>query len=375
MSTLIDECLDSLSSTVQMNIDSRDLKWKEELSNQLTDKSLLRLGGCLSLDRTELEGKAKSTLRKILQAIHVHSGCPIDRFCVSGSIGHQSDNAIDSVGFDVSVFVDCAAVHGESETDPAGHLECSVRSAEKVYESLKALISSTACYCDHFGLHFEMDGYQFHLAVTPSLGHKMHLQRKAVWDMIEEKDKENQLTQTDLDRLSIALHESTTSFMHLGDPDLHNLVKLARFWRASVLVEQGCGELSTLGVVLVMIRCIEDEKAVGMSVSSPSGRGVAQHPFPVKKVFMDFLRCLSSLDTQTISYQRFYEPDLIPERHLSRKPYILDPVNPWRNVVHGMTNEGLEWVKKSSLRCLKMCDMPGSTLEDVFIPQRAGRGA
>ena len=376
MSALIDECLDCLSSSVQMNIETSNANWRANLPSKLSDSSLSRLGENLTMDSNLLEGEAKFCLRKILQAIHDRARVPIDRFCVSGSVGHQPDNALDAMGFDVSVFVDCSLSHGGIETERSEHAECRSNSAEKIYEAIKAMVSSTACNCDHLGLHFEMDGYQFHLAVTPSFGHRMHLQRKAVWDIIEAKDKDNQLTQNDLDRFSMSLHETTTVFMHLGDPSLHSLVRLARLWRSKVLVEQGCGELSTFAAVLVMMRCIENEKAVGMSISIPTGRGLQAHTFPVKKVFMDFLSCLGDLDAQAISYQRFYEPDLIPERHMSRKPYILDPVNPWRNVIHNMTAEGIECVKNYAKSSLKLCESAGTSLGDVFVPQRAaGRGA
>lgn len=374
MSTLIDDCLDSLSSTVQMNIDVRKTAWREKLSSRLRDDSMTELGESLAMDPTELEENAKRSVRKILQAIHDHSRCPIDRFCVSGSIGHQADSSLDAMGFDITVFVDCSVSHGAIETRESEHLECSAQSSEKIYGAIRSMISSTSCKCDHLGLHFELDGYQFHLGVTPSFGHKMHLQRKAVWDLIEAKDKSNELTQSDLDKFSLSLHESLTSFMHLGDPVLHGLVRLARLWRMNMLIEQGFGELSCLGAVLVMMRCIEDERAIGMSVTSPSGRGVGQHPFPVKKVFMDFLKCLSNLNTQTISYQRFYEPDLVPERHLSHKPYILDPVNPWRNVLHNMTPNGIESVSNLAINCLKLCESSHTTLNDLFIAQRGSRG-
>ena len=373
MATLIDECLDCLSSAVQMNMDFNEARSTPHYPLKVDDDSLCDFAETLCMDSAELEGKAKSTIRKILKAIIDHSGCAIDRICVSGSVGHQPDNSSDHMGFDITVFVDCTATHGQleaSEHDPEKkeeHMECSIQSAEKIYQSFRNMISSTVCECDHFGLHFGMDGYFLHIAVSPSFAHKMHLHRKHVWDLIEKRDKESKLNQNDLDRFSISLHESLTSFMHMGDPGFHGLVRLARFWRQNVLLQQGCGELSSLAVVLVMMRCIEDEKAIGMSVASPTGRGLRQHPFPVKKVFEDFLRSLSKLDSLTISYQRFYEPDLIPERHLSNKPYILDPVNPWRNVIHNMTHEGVEWAKSHAAKSLKLMQNSETTLNDLFL--------
>jgi hypothetical protein len=219
---------------------------------------------------------------------------------------------------------------------------------------------------DHYGMHFELDGYAFHVAVTPSFAHKMHLQRKAVWDQIEARDKQNKLTQTDLDKFSVALHESLSSFMHMGDPVYHDLVRLARLWRQTVLIEQGCGDLSALATVLLMVRCIEDEKARGMAVTSPSGRGLGIHPFPVTNVFANFLESLSELDSLMISYQRFYEPDLIPERHQGQRPLILDPVNPWRNVLHLVSKEGLEWVASHARKSLKELQSSETSLGDLF---------
>ena len=373
MAGIIHESLDFLSSTVQMNLDFDEAKSSAHYPLKIDDDSLCDFAETICIDAGELESEAKRVIRRLLEAIHGHSGCPIDRFCVSGSVGHQPENASDSMGFDITVYIDCTASHGKSEStasDPEkaeAHIECSIQSAEKIYNSFKSLISSTTCHCDHYGLHFELDHYQFHLAVSPSFGHKMHVHRKAVWDLIEKKDKENRLTQNDLDKFSISLHESLTSFMHMGDPVFHGLVRLARLWRQHVLVQQGCGELSTLATVLVMMRCIEDEKARGMSVSSPSGRGLSQHPFPVRKVFTDFLQSVADMGNLSISYQRFYEPDLIPERHLAKKPYILDPVNPWRNVMHNMTEEGIEWVKAHAAGSLKLMSDEEKTLGELFM--------
>ena len=373
MERMLNDCLDCLSSTVQMNFDCKPDRTSTFLSKEATDSSLLEFANAMAIETPELEGRAKDTLRKLLSAIHDHSGCPINRFCVSGSCGHQPDNANDGFGFDITVFVDCEASHGKVESRGAGeHLQCSIQSAEHVYRSLRGRIEH--CTYDHFGMHFAVDNFGFNVAVTPSLGHKMHLQRKAVWDLIEQKDKENKLSQSDLDMMSISLHESLTAFMQMGDPVFHDLVRLGRFWRQTALVDQGCGELSTLATVLVMMRCIEDEKSRGMSVSSPSGRGLTrQVTFPVRSVFNDFLTTLSELDNQVITYQRFYEPDLIPERHLRTRPCILDPINPWRNVVHNMTKEGVEWVKRHASQSLKILNKPNSTISDLFMLQSSQR--
>ena len=193
----------------------------------------------------------------------------------------------------------------------------------------------------------------------------MHVQRKSVWDLIEKLDRSSGgLSQNELDRFSIGLHESTSSFMHMGDPVFHGLVRLARFFRSQILNPSGA-EISTYAVALIMMRCIEDEKARGMSVSvSPTAT------FPVGKIFNDFLTCLSRIDTLCLTWQRFYEPDPVPERHLATRPLIVDPVNPWRNVVRNMSREQLEAVKMKATECLKK-----KSIGELFGLVAATRGA
>jgi hypothetical protein len=58
---------------------------------------------------------------------------------------------------------------------------------------------------------------------------------------------------------------------------------------------------------------------------------------------------------------------------MGSKPNILDPVNPWRNVVHNMTHEGIEWVKRHALQSIKQMDSLESTLRDVFMVTRTER--
>jgi hypothetical protein len=366
---MIDDCLDCLSSTVQMNIQLETTAYTALSGETISDHALVRLGESLSVATKDLEKKSKDSLRHFLRCIHEKAECPINRFCVSGSCGHQPSNAPDDMGFDITVFVDCEALHGQAATSQSEHFECAIQSSEKIYRSIREMVST--CESDHFGIHFKLNEESMHVSVTPSMGTKMHLHRKCVWDLIEGKDRDGSLTQSDLDIMSLSLHESLTAFMHMGDPVFHSLVRLCRLWRRQVLINQGCGELSTLACVLVMMRCIEDEKARGMSVTSPSGRGTKLAEFPVTKVFKDFLETLGDFGNLTISYQRFYEPDMIPERHLGAKPCILDPVNPWRNVVHGMTHEGIEWVKRHAIQSRKILDDPAATVGDLFMLEQS----
>ena len=370
MSAAIEECLDGLSSTVQMNFQSHEAVPSPLVSAELSDKNLRSLADCIAINSSDLENVYKPLLRELLTTIHEKSGCPIDRYCVSGSLGTQQNNSSDQFGFDITVFLDCSASHGqveESEPDPSKkqlHMECAIQSFEKIYTCVRPFASVVEC--DHRGVHFkhESSGLFIHLAVFPSMGHRMHVQRKSVWDVIEQLDRSSGgLSQNDLDRFSIGLHESTTSFMHMGDPVFHGLVRLARFWRSQILNPSGV-EMSTYAIVLIMMRCIEDEKARGMSVSPRSS-------FSESKIFSDFLTCLSLMDTLSLTWQRFYEPDLVPERHLASRPLIVDPVNPWRNVVQNMTRDQIEAVKMKAGECLKK-----NTISEMFgLTMGATRGA
>jgi hypothetical protein len=372
MSGAVEDCLDCLSSTVQMNAWLECCFSKEHcedfLRRGLDDDSLREFGENLEIPTDQLENHAKPLLRKILNAIHDESGIPIDRFCVSCSVGHQPDNWTDCFGFDITAFVDCSASHpteGELE-----HRQCTMDSSDRVYGILRGMVSSSSLFSDHRGLHFEMDGYHFHIAVTPSLGHKMHQQRKAVWDLVEERDKEGTMSVTELETFSVALHESLTSFMHMGDPVYHGLVRLARIWRVNNLFPAGAEDLSALAVSLVMIRSIEEEKARGMSVASPTSRSTGR-PFPVQSVLKQFLTVISELPHVVMTWHRFYEPDLIPERHLTVTPcYILDPVNPWRNVIANIPQKNLVRIAGVGREGLKVLNTEGAKIKDLFAPKR-----
>ena len=346
MTGLVEECLDGLSSTVQMNYHFDEESSRAWLAQPLTDASLESFGDCLAVGETEVN-RAKESLRKILNAVAAHGRCPIDRFCVSGSLGHQPVHSSDILGFDLTMFVDC---------------EASSVSLEKIYSSFQQVVPMSEI--DEFGVHFEMDNFLFHLAVTPSLGHKMHLQRKHVWDLIEQRIKEGKGS-SGLGKFSLALHESLTSFMHLGDPRFHGLVRLARLWREHVLVNSGCVEVSSLVVALVMIRCIEEEnKARSMHVD----RGLnVVHAFSATSVWVQFLTYMSTLDSIAMSWQRFYEPDLILERGMSGGTYIMNPVNPWHNILHGVSVEGMEMAKQRATNSLKKLAGPPCTIYGMFI--------
>ena len=372
MSALIDECLDGLSSTVQMNFSLPASLKSIPLTEAITDENLRLISDLIAIDSSALENQYKPIVREILTAIHEKSACPIDRYCVSGSLATQPNNFSDDFGFDITVFIDCSASHGQveqTESDPSKkqlHMECAIQSFEKIYSSVRSFASpNQPIECDHRGVHFShSSGLTIHLAVFPSLVHRMHVQRKSVWDLIENLDKSIQgysgINQNELDRFSIGLHESITSFMHMGDPVFHGLVRLARLWRNQNLCTT-TAELSTYAVVLIMMRCIEDEKARGMSIATTS----SSH-FPETRIFRDFLTCLSQIDTLCLTWQRFYEPDLLPERHMASRPLIADPVNPWRNLLSSITREQMETIKIKASESLKETRIdrifPGLTL-------------
>ena len=374
MSVAIDECLDGLSSTVQMNFRRPDSFPSHLISSELSDENLRSFAETISITPSDLENLYKPVLRDILTTIHTQSGCAIDRYCVSGSLGIQPNNCSDDFGFDITVFLDCSASHGtveESEPDPSKkklHPECTIQSFEKIYTCIRHFASPhQPVECDHRGVHFqhETTGLFIHLAAFPSFGHRMHVQRKSIWDLVESLDRSSGgLNQNDLDRFSIGLCESTSSFMHMGDPVFHGLVRLARFWRSQVLNPSGA-EMSTYAIALIMMRCIEDEKARGMSATR------TPPVFPEKKIFFDFLTWLTQIDTLSLTWQQFYEPDLVPERHLATRPMIVDPVNPWRNIVRNMTQEQMEAVKLKANESLKK-----TTIGELFsLTTTATRGA
>ena len=341
-SVLVEECLDGLSSTVMLNWDYKDSRCRQYLDQLISDESLSEFASCLSVDPVELESQAKPRLAELLNAIVSHGGCPVDRFCVSGSVGHQTDS--DKFGFDITVFVDCDVSHRNE-----GIAACCAHSDERIYSAIRPLMKSDPVK-DQNVLHFCLGAFMIHLAVTPSFGHKMHLQRKHVWDLLEARDKEGAMTSMELKNYSLALHESLASFMHMGDPLFHGLVRLARLWR-----EHMCqSSISALVATLLMMRCIEDEKARGMTSPRSGSPSASSAHFPTHHVFVAFLTCLTNIDTIRMSWQRFYEPDLVPERHVaSTGACLLDPVNPYRNLLADLTPDQIETVKGTATKSLE----------------------
>lgn len=335
MSSVVEIALDGLLTSVLLNFEYHQDQAGGLIMKMVSDEALTDLGNAIGPNAEEIETVANDSVREILNAIHDNSGCPIDRFCVSGSIGHQLENSKDCLGFDITVFV---------ETDWS-HMSLEV-SSERVFRAISNRLG-TPLRIDHIGAHFEFHTYPFHVGTSPSLGHKMYIQRKAVWDQIQQAVlNSSPLSPSDLDRFSVCLHESLSAFMHLGDPQLHGLVRLARLWREKALLASGCSEMSTMAVVLVMIRCIEVERARGLPlVTSPSNR---KQPFPSERLFSEFLEYLTELPSLVMTWERFYEPRMVTDRYNHKIPYIIDPVNPWRNVLHAMTPDGISAVQNAA---------------------------
>merc|ERR1719150_636543 len=134
--------------------------------------------------------------------------------------------------------------------------------------------------------------------------------------------------------LGVQITESSVEFMKSKSKLVHNVAKLAKFWSQMMLFKKYIYGRSTIMELLATNAGLEEEN----NNASPS----------VGKAFTRFLQKVHTIDKTSIIFNDYYNKTEIPKEILGQTPLLMDPVNPYNNLLGGECGYGYGKINSAS---------------------------
>jgi len=153
---------------------------------------------------------------------------------------------------------------------------------------------------------------------------------KTVIDVQREKSYEAFKNRSSVAELGMDLTESSVDVIKKTSKFVHDVIILAKYWSEKLLFKYYVYGRSFIIETLALNAAVVEEKT-----SKPS----------LKKAFEGFLEMVSKIRTQRIiwNYAPYYKDSDIPARIRPGKlPILMDPVNPYNNLLDESRNDGLQ---------------------------------
>jgi len=142
------------------------------------------------------------------------------------------------------------------------------------------------------------------------------------------KSKENAMTVADL---GCALTESSVEFMKKQTKFVHDVVLLGKYWNHGILFKEYVYGRSLIMELLAAQAAIQRQE----NYSNPS----------ITNAFIGFLEMVCNLQKQNVVFHEtmaYYKMSDIPKDILEQRPMLMDPVNPFNNLLDIRRNSTLK---------------------------------
>jgi hypothetical protein len=314
----------------------------------ISDQTLTEYGRELRFDEKFLK-KANEVCKRVCDSLKGTEFKP-DRFSVSES--HVCQEGVEDTGVDIVAYL-------KEGHDPS-------TANNKFNEVVKNLGAKKMQTDDKGVMHFELDNVKVNLGTSVSRGPTIGEHRKAVFHQTTKLDKEGKLQKSQIEKVSVDLHDSMSEFMS-KDQDEFDLAaqRLARAWRRTALAPWG-DWFSPLDAALIMQRSLDTERrrtAGSMAMSD---------------VMRRFFSDISNIEAMALTFPEtsMYEWNLVPQWIQQERPLLLDPVNPFRNPFSGLNRGMFKEIRTRAQEALKLMESSGS-MSDLFQmpPEAEKRGA
>ena len=314
----------------------------------ISDLSLSQYGRQLRFDEKFLK-KANEVCTKVCDGINGTEFKP-DRFSVSES--HVCQEGAEDTGVDIVAYL--KETHDQQQAKA------------KFHEVIKQM-GGQKMECDDKGvIHFELDKVKVNLGTSVSRGPTIGEHRQAVFQQTTKLDKEGKLQKSQIEKVSVDLHDSMSEFM-AKDRDEFDMAaqRLARAWRRTALAPWG-DWFSPLDAALIMQRSLDTER-------HRTAGSVA-----MGNVMRRFLSDLSNIEDMSLTFPEtsLYEWSMVPQWIQQERPLLLDPVNPFRNPFSGLNRNVFRDIRNRAQEALKLIESSAS-MSDLFQmpPESEKRGA
>lgn len=291
--------------------------------------------------------QGKKTMTKIFLVLQKKSEYNLDRCRLVGGMGKKTSTVL---RFDY----DCVIYVNKIDPPFKDLLEEWKNILESHFNNDIGKIQMT-----RHSLQFEIGEFEFDLLPAPNYtrpNHDTMQQAKTIWRKIS-LEQDNQLQNT-CSLYSSGLSELALAFIKKQSCFIHNLCRLAKYWNQTILNETRIyGRSVTIECLAVQAGRQEQQAAIKRKPS-------------ILNAFRYFLNYLIKYQQISIIFSDFYDKS---EVSLPAMPYLIDPTNPYNNLLDHMPENflsSLATYSQETLRRLEKCEMNFiPEIERLFDPQ------
>jgi len=183
-------------------------------------------------------------------------------------------------------------------------------------------------------MKFVMDGISFDMLVAQNYvkNSSNHVEEQRKMSMLRLKQARDD--KTSIAKFGIEVTESSVAFMKNKSKLVHDVAKLAKYWNQIMLFKKYIYGRSTIMELLATKAGLEEEN----NNSNPT----------LWNALKRFLIKVSKIDEVYEIFQDYYDKTEIPNEILRQRPLLMDPVNPFNNLLSGRCGYGYGKINSQS---------------------------
>jgi len=251
---------------------------------------------------------------KIITHLRDQSLSSIDRCSLVGSIAKKTSTPLNPVA-DVVVFYN---EKGQNKED--------------IIKDFKHVLLNTLGISDiritrNHTLKFVMDDIPFELSIAQNntTGNRedvvVEQRRKSMLRIMQTNNYKSSIGE-----LGVQISESSVMFMESKTKLTRDVARLAKYWDQHQLFRKYVHGRSTIIELLATKAALEEENK---SHSFP----FSEYNYYLMKSFQTFLEYLHQIEEANIVFLEYYDRSDIPVEIIQQRPLLLDPINPYNNLL------------------------------------------
>jgi len=284
------------------------------------------LANKLNIATSQYENQVRTLMeKKILSHLKVQSQYSIDRCSLVGGLAKKTSTPI-KADADIVVFYNNILPRGDMIVDK----ESVIQDFKEVLMFNNSSGIKNIQITKNHNLKFVLDGISFDLLIAQNnlwatcVGKRdvVAEQRRNSYDNIKRAGNYSK----SFGELGVQVTESSVAFMKEQRDLIRDVARLAKFWNQNQSFEEKVYGRSTIMELLATKAGLEEIN----DNANPS----------LKNAFKRFLVILRNISDAYIVFYNYYNKSDIPMEVLRQKPLLLDPTNPYNNLLGGECGYG-----------------------------------
>jgi len=286
--------------------------------------------------------RCKNMSNRLFRIIQLHSKFDVDRCRVAGGLEKKTSTAL-KVDCDLVVFVNIAP----------GNILDTKKAVLDDWNDI--LLMNTAELTEH-DIHQTPFSLQFFFGSVPidllvAINFSSTNQRKLALDYIKNSSNPTKVSSN----MSSELTETSIEFMQSKSKFVHDVARLAKYWSQTVFYTEYVSGRSTIMEMVGVMAALEEEN------NSPK----PSYQSALKK----FLNKIKNISTISLVSTEFYSSDQIPKSIANSIPLILDPTNPYNNLLDIKKSDFIKLLMSCAGNTLEILQTGTQDLRIIFFPQ------